>query len=125
MCIRDRFLNFDKVGGNLIIADNACAGEFILSDLFFSDFKNIDFKCFKVDCYKNNELAESGIGSNVLGDPLIALTWIINELSSLNITCKKQQIIMTGPGINPLTVQTGDNIVMDFCELGKVDCHLN
>ena len=120
-----RFLNFDKVGGNLIIADNACAGDFILSDNLFSDFKNIDFKNFKVNCYKNNELAESGIGSNVLGDPLIALTWIINELSSLNITCKKQQIIMTGTCIKPLTVQAGDNIVMDFCELGRVDCHLN
>ena len=120
-----RFLNFDKVGGNLIIADNACAGDFILSDNLFSDFKNIDFKNFKVNCYKNNEVAESGIGSNVLGDPLIALTWIINELSSLNITCKKQQIIMTGTCIKPLTVQAGDNIVMDFCELGRVDCHLN
>ena len=32
---------------------------------------------------------------------------------------------MTGTCIKPLTVQTGDNIVMDFCELGKVDCYLN
>jgi len=119
-----RFLNFDKVGGNLVIADNAYAGDFILSDYFVSDFKNIDFKNFKVNCYKNNELAESGIGSNVLGDPLKALTWIINELSSLNISCKKQQIIMTGTCIKPLTVKADDKILIDFYELGKVDCHL-
>jgi len=118
-----RFLNFDKVGGNLAIADNAFAGDFILSDHFNSDFKNIDFKNFKVNCYKNKELSEIGIGSNVLGDPLKALTWIINELSSLNINCKKNQIIMTGTCIKPLTVESGDHVIMDFFELGKVDCH--
>ena len=100
-----RFLNFDKVGGNLAIADNAYAGD------------------FKVNCYKNKELSEIGIGSNVLGDPLKALTWIINELSSLNINCNKNQIIMTGTCIKPLTVESGDHVVMDFFELGKVDCH--
>ena len=118
-----RFLNFDKVGGNLAIADNAYACDFILSDHFNSDFKNIDFTNFKVNCYKNKELSEIGIGSNVLGNPLKALTWIINELSFLNINCKKNQIIMTGTCIKPLTVESGDHVVMDFFELGKVDCH--
>ena len=87
------------------------------------DFKNIDFTNFKVNCYKNKELSEIGIGSNVLGDPLKALTWIINELSFLNINCKKNQIIMTGTCIKPLTVESGDHVVMDFFELGKVDCY--
>ncbi len=119
-----RFLNFDKVGGDLVIADNAYAGDFILSDCSEYDLKNIDFKNFKVSCYKNNILAESGIGSNVLGSPLKALTWIINELSSLNITCKQQQIIITGTCIKPLSVEAGDKIVIDFYELGKVDCNL-
>jgi len=119
-----RFLNFKKIGANLLIADNACAGDFILSDDFMCDFKDIDFKTFKVSCYKNDELAERGIGSNVLGDPLKALTWIINELSSLNISPKKGQIIITGTCIKPLKVKAGDNIVMDFYDLGSVECSL-
>ena len=118
-----RFLNFDQVGANLAIADNAYAGDFILSDHFNSDFKNIDFKNFKVNCYKNKELSGIGIGSNVLGDPLKALAWIINELSSLNINCKKNQVIMTGTCIEPLTVASGDHVIMDFFQLGKVDCY--
>jgi len=118
-----RFLDFKKIGANLLIADNACAGDFVLSNNVFTDFKAIDFKNFGVNCYKNSELAEKGIGSNVLGDPLIALTWIINELSKLNITCKKTQIVMTGTCIKPLKVREGDHIIMDFFEFGKVDCH--
>lgn len=118
-----RFIDFKKTGANLLIADNACAGDFVLSNNVFTDFKAINFKNFEVDCYKNNDIAEKGIGSNVLGDPLIALTWIINELSHLKITCKKAQIIMTGTCIKPLKVKVGDHIVMDFFELGKVDCN--
>ena len=109
----------------MLIADNACAGDFVLSDNFMCDFKDIDFKTFIVSCYKNNESAERGKGSNVLGDPLKALTWIINELSSLRITCKKHQIIMTGTCIKPLKVQAGDNIVMNFYDLGLVECNLS
>jgi len=119
-----KFSNFKNIGANLLIADNACAGDFVLSDAFITDFKSIDLKSFKVSCYKNSELAERGIGSNVLGDPIKALTWIINELSSLSITPKKNQIIMTGTCIKPLPVQAGDNIVMDFYELGSVECML-
>jgi len=119
-----RFKNFHKMGRDLLIADNACAGDYVFDKDFVYDFKNIDFKNFKVSCYKNNELAATGIGSNVLGSPLIALTWLINELSSLNITANKGQIIITGTAIKPLTVISGDNIVMDFNELGSVECNL-
>ncbi len=117
-----RFLNFDKIGDNLLIADNACAGDFILGDNFLSNIQDIDFKNFKVSCYKNNELASRGLGSNVLGDPLIAINWIINELSSLGIVCKKGQVIITGTCIKPLTVKVGDYILMDFYDLGSVEC---
>ena len=119
-----RFLNFNKIGSNLIIADNAFACDFVLSDGFISNFKNIDFKNFKVSCYKNGDLSEEGIGSNVLGDPIIALAWIINELSSMNIALKKHQVIITGTCIKPVTVEAGDKIVMDFYSLGSVECVL-
>ena len=119
-----RFKNFHRVGCDLLIADNACAGDYVFNKDFIYDFKNIDFKNFKVSCYKNNELAATGIGSNVLGSPLIALTWLINELSSLNIPVNKGQVIITGTSIKPLTVIPGDNIMMDFNKLGSVECNL-
>ena len=30
---------------------------------------------------------------------------------------------MTGTCIKPLTVYSGDHVIMDFFELGKVDCY--
>jgi len=119
-----RFEDFHKIGSDLLIADNACAGDYVFNKGFIYDFKNIDFKNFKVSCYKNNKLAATGIGSNVLGSPLIALTWLINELSSLNINVNKGQIVITGTSIKPLTVISGDKIMVDFHELGRVECSL-
>ena len=120
-----RFLNFDKIGKDLLIADNACAGEYVLGNNPTKFWKHINLKNFKVGCYKNNQLVGHGIGSNVLEDPIIALSWLINELNSYNITLYSGQTILTGTCIKPITVAEGDNIVMDFYELGKVDCHFS
>lgn len=120
-----RFLNFDKIGKDLLIADNACAGEYVLGNNPTKCWKHINLKNFKVGCYKNNQLIGHGIGSNVLEGPIIALSWLINELNSYNITLYSGQTILTGTCIKPITVAEGDNIVMDFYELGKVDCHFS
>ena len=42
----------------------------------------------------NSKFAHQGIGSKVLGDPKIALTWLVNELSQNNILLEKELIIM-------------------------------
>jgi 2-keto-4-pentenoate hydratase len=120
-----RFLNFDKIGKNLLIADNACAGEYVLGNTPTKSWKHINLKKFKVGCYKNNQLIGYGIGSNVLEDPIKALTWLINELNKYNITVYSGQTVLTGTCIKPITVFEGDHIVMDFYELGKVDCHFS
>ena len=120
-----RFLNFDKIGKKLLIADNACAGEYILGNTPTKSWKHINLKKFKVGCYKNNQLIGYGIGSNVLEDPIMALTWLINELNKYNIILYSGQTILTGTCIKPIAVAEGDHVVMDFYELGKVDCYFS
>ena len=107
-----RFLNFHKIGENLLIADNACAGEYVLGKNPIKSWKHIDLKSFKVDCYKNNQLVGYGLGSNVLGDPVKALTWLINELNLYNITLYAGQTILTGTCIKPFEVKEGDQVAV-------------
>ena len=120
-----RFLNFDKIGKELLIADNACAGKYVLGTEPTKSWKHINLKNFKVGCYKNNQFIGYGIGSNVLEDPIKALTWLINELNKYNIILYSGQTILTGTCIKPIEVEEGDHVVMDFYELGKVDCHFS
>jgi 2-keto-4-pentenoate hydratase len=63
----------------------------------------------------------TGIGSNVLGDPRVALLWLVNEVTSLGLTLNAGQIVTTGTCAEPLEVEAEDEIIMDFGELGTVE----
>ena len=120
-----RILDYNKKGENILIADNACAGEFLIGNNPIKDFKNINFENFEVDCFKNGKLFCKGLGSNVLGSPINALSWLVNELSVYNNLLLKGQIILTGTCIKPFSVVPGDEVLMDFKDLGKVSCNFS
>jgi 2-keto-4-pentenoate hydratase len=67
-------------------------------------------------------LEREGVGSNVLGDPRQALTWLANELSTLGITLASGQTVTTGTCLIPLEVNPGDRVSVDFGVLGQVAC---
>ena len=90
-----RFEDFSKVGELNLIADNACAHQFVISSPIKFEWQNIDLSQHRVRIYNNKYLSHDGVGSNVLGGPLIALTWLINEMSQNNITIQKGMIIST------------------------------
>ena len=117
-----RFKNYKKLGSNVLISDNACAGEFVINVNSGKSPTNIDLSNFEVHCYKNNSLISVGIGKNVLENPLKALMWLINELNSLEINVLRKQIILTGTCIKPFSVERKDNILFDFNEFGKIAC---
>ncbi len=118
-----RFNNFSSVGELSLIADNACADQFVISSPIEIDWKNIDFSNFKLSI-SNSKFSYQGIGSNVLGDPRIALTWLVNELSQNNIMLEKGMIVSTGTCSKPIPVETGDIVTANFGELGEISINL-
>jgi 2-keto-4-pentenoate hydratase len=61
-----------------------------------------------------------GIGNNVLGDPRAALTWLVNEVTSLGIVLKQDELITTGTCAVPLEIEPGDHVTADFGALGSI-----
>jgi 2-keto-4-pentenoate hydratase len=61
-----------------------------------------------------------GYGKNVLGDPRVALAWLVNELRQLGLTLKQGEVVTTGTCHPPLPIQAGDVVAADFGALGKV-----
>lgn len=118
-----RFNNFSSVGELSLIADNACADQFVISKPVELDWKDIDFSNHKVSI-SNSKFTHKGIGSNVLGDPRIALTWLVNELSQNNILLEKDMIVSTGTCSKPIPVVTGDIVTANFGELGAISLNL-
>jgi len=116
-----RYNDFVQAGEAQLIADNACANVFVLGPRA-DDWQDFDYVNQAVGVRLNGEIVESGFGRNVLGDPRIALTWLVNELSALGVACEAGQVVTTGTCRIPVTVKPGDVVAADFGVLGKVSC---
>ena len=115
-----RYDDFASVGGPQLIADNACAHQFVLGPAAPEAWRDIDLRYHTVQGSVSSGLMREGNGANVLGDPRIALTWLANELSGLEETLKAGQVVTTGTCIIPLEVAPGDAVRADFGEFGTV-----
>ena len=119
-----RYEDFVKVGAAQLIADNACACLFILG-ASANDWRDFDYLNEPIAVSLNGETIDSGYGRNVLGDPRVALTWSVNELSSMGMTMKAGQFVTTGTCRIPVKVQSGDVVHADFGKLGQVGCRFS
>lgn len=117
-----RFADFVKVGGPQLIADNACAHRFVLGPQAPASWRQLDLASHRVVGRVGNHLEREGVGSNVLGDPRQALTWLANELSTLGIKLAAGQTVTTGTCLIPLEINPGDRVSVDFGALGQVAC---
>ena len=72
----------------------------------------------------NGSIVEEGIGKNVLGDPRIALMWIVNELSKEGIGLKANEVITTGTCVLPFTIKANDHIELEFGKIGRISVKL-
>lgn len=114
-----RFSDFVGAGAEQIIADNACAHRFVLGAATTSNWRALDLVEHKpVITLRGRQYI--GHGRNVLGDPLIALTWLANELRGLGVTLRAGEVVTTGTCHPPLPIQSGDVIEADFGVIGKV-----
>ncbi len=115
-----RYNDFTAVGLAQLVADNACAHLFVLGPAVTADWRGIDLAAHPVRALKDGAVAGEGSGVNVLGDPRIALTWLVNELSRHGLTLKAGEVVTTGTCVKPVVIAAGDRIQGDFGLLGRV-----
>ncbi len=120
-----RFADFTTAGTAQLIADNACAHEFVLGTPASADWRNLDLAAYPVHATQTKasggKIERDGVGSNVLGDPRLALTWFVNEIGSLGLTLTAGQIVTTGTCMLPLAIEPGDHVHADFGILGQIE----
>ncbi|MGJ5032910.1 2-keto-4-pentenoate hydratase [Bradyrhizobium sp. HKCCYLRH3059] len=114
-----RFADFVSAGEAQLIADNACAHLFVLGEAATADWRSRDLIAERPRIALRGETF-IGHGRNVLGDPLIALAWLVNELSALGVPARAGQVVTTGTCHPPLPIGSGDHMEADFGDLGQV-----
>jgi 2-keto-4-pentenoate hydratase len=115
-----RYNDFTVVGAPQLIADNACAHLFMPGPAVEADWRGIDLAAYEVSAVKNGTDVHRGVGANVLGDPRVALAWLVNELSGLGITVAAGQIVTTGTCVVPVSVASGDEVHADLGAFGTL-----
>tara|TARA_B100000676_G_scaffold299823_1_gene344647 strand:+ start:2169 stop:2945 length:777 start_codon:yes stop_codon:yes gene_type:complete len=115
-----RFDNFAAVGEAQLIADNACAHEFVLGPATDTNWRTIDLSQHKASAEVVGGEVHDGIGSNVLGDPREALHWLVKEVMSFGYTIEAGQVVTTGTCAEPLDIEPGNEVIADFGDLGQV-----
>ncbi len=117
-----RFTDFTRVGAAQLIADNACAHEFVLGEAAPESWRTVDLSGHEarltVASSAGGEVIRQGRGSNVLGGPLTALAWLLNELSRIGAALRAGEIVTTGTCVAPPPIAAGDRIAADFGALG-------
>ena len=115
-----RYVDFTVVGAPQLIADNACARDFVLGAPASDAWRSIDLAAHRVHGAVAGQIEREGVGANVLGDPRVALAWLVNELSVLGLTLRAGQVVTTGTCLIPLPIAPGNRVTCDFAELGTV-----
>ena len=119
-----RFAEFTAAGEAQLLADNACAHQFILGPRAAEGWQTLDLASHPVTATVTHgdgtHWSRQGSGAAVLGDPRIALAWLINELSGLGIGLEPGQFVTTGTCMVPLELTPGDTVLADFGVLGRI-----
>lgn len=119
-----RFADFVTAGEAQLLADDACAHQFVLGPATAADWRALDLSGHAVHATIHNagaqRLARSGSGAAVLGDPRLALAWLVNNLCQRGLGLRAGQFVTTGICMPPLAIAPGDRVVADFGVLGQV-----
>ncbi|MDH4390457.1 MAG: hydratase [Aquabacterium sp.] len=119
-----RYADFVQAGEAQLLADDACAHQFVLGPAAGCDWRVLDLSRHAVQATIHNDGARrlvcDGSGAAVLGDPRLALAWLVNDLRQRGIGLLAGQFVTTGTCMPPLPVQPGDTVRADFGVLGQV-----
>lgn len=116
--VDSRILNW-KIKLADTIADNASSGLFVLGKIPV-DVQNLNLAEVKMSFYKNGELMNTGIGSDVLGHPANCVAWLANKLSQFGTSLKAGEIILSGALSAANDAKPGDEFTATFDALGEV-----
>ena len=119
-----RYQDFTKVGAAQLIADTACACWLVLGPAVAMPWRHINLSEHALKGSVNGKPVAEGTGKAVLGDPRKALTWFVNEASTYCGGVKAGQFVTTGTCIIPMAIKPGDEVSVDYGELGAIACRI-
>jgi len=120
-----RYVDFVHAGQAQLLADDACCGIFVFGPPAPEGWRALDLAAHRVHATVHAgdgrlRLRREGEGRAALGDPRLALTWMVNELAARGVALHAGQTVSTGTCMAPLEVAPGDRVEADYGLLGRI-----
>jgi 2-keto-4-pentenoate hydratase len=103
------------------VADNASSGAFVLGSKLVP-LTRLDLRCVGFVMTKNGQLAATGAGAAVLGNPAQSVAWLANKMFEYGISLKAGEVILSGSAVAAVPVNAGDSIHLTVDRIGDVGC---
>jgi 2-keto-4-pentenoate hydratase len=103
-----------------LVADNGAHGAFVCGS-GTTDWRGLDLPNHKITLYVDGQETASGTGVRVLGNPLVALTWLANDRAKRGESLTAGQIVTTGTCVGFNKVGPTAAVVADHGSLGRVE----
>lgn len=110
----------DDVGPGMLVADNAFAHMLVLGDRLAAGWDS-RFESLPVKLQCTGAPSVDGSTSAVMGNPLHALVWLTNWLSSEGQALQRGQIVATGSCTGVMEVRAGQQLRASFEAMGEAN----
>ena len=117
-------MEFKNIGINNLISTNA-ASEYWIKGLKEFKLNEINLSNHPVKVFINNNLMDVGNSSNVLGNPLNSLLWLVNKLSLKGEALLKGNVVSTGTCTVAIPLEKNYKVKIDFANMGNIDFQFN
>ena len=115
-----RYTDFTAVGAPSLIADTACACWLMIGEAFDESWRMLDLAEHEVRAVKGEVVVATGAGKAALGDPRLALQWLVNEVARYAEGIKAGDVVTTGTCVVPVPIAVGDRVIADYGVLGQM-----
>ena len=101
------------------IADNASSAGFVLGAARVPP-TDVDITGIEAVLTRNGEVVAKGRSDAVLGNPVVAVSWLARKVESFGVRLRAGDIVLPGSCTRAIDARPGDDFVADFAGLGSV-----
>jgi 2-keto-4-pentenoate hydratase len=117
--VDDRYDDYRNLDTPTLIADDFFNAACVLGEPVV-DWRGLDLAALPGRMAINGREVGQGRGGDILGDPLEALAWLANSMSSRGRSLADGELVLLGSVVQTVWVEQGDRVEIEIEGLGRV-----
>ena len=117
--VEDRYVDYTRLDAGTLVADDFFGAGCVLGPEL-TDWRGLDLGAVRATMTINGAEVGHGLGSDILGDPMRALTWLAVTAADLGAPLRAGEVVLLGSLVQTNWVTAGDRVVVRNDPLGKV-----